>query len=95
MSDLDQIALMRLIDPQRGEFCKADKQGNPAPLPPTTREPAQDRLRNPRAVRHVAKTEQDYMGRDRRPRVALNQAQRDFSQSHKPTRSADYAKCPR
>lgn len=59
----------RVMDPGRGAFCATTKAGAPLCLPPTKREPKQDREKNPRGVRHPFKTEQDHMPVAKRPRV--------------------------
>lgn len=56
---LDELTLSRIMDPGRGEFCAATKQGLPLPFPPVRREPVASHGVNPRGVRRPFKTEQD------------------------------------
>lgn len=92
---MDDIKLMRLHDPQKGDFCKADKLGNPVNEAPVRRDPLIIRETNPRGVRHLGKTYQDAQAKDRRERVQAAERRRAWIQEKKPTRSGDYASMPR
>lgn len=61
--------IYQIVDPGRGMFCAVDKAGNAMNLPPVQREPVVNRETNPRGVRHIAKTEQDFLPVAKRPRV--------------------------
>lgn len=52
-----KVALFREVDPGRGPFW------------PTEKPPIQERETNPKGTRHIDKTRQDAMPRDKRPRV--------------------------
>lgn len=68
--------LYRIMDRARGEFCSTDKQGVAQNYPPRSLDPVKSHA-NPRAVRHIDKTEQDHMPPAQRPRVIAAQQRRE------------------